>query len=203
MKCAIESDLITKVEQFHGHVCPGLAIGIRAAEHCLDVIGHDGDEDIVAVCETDMCGVDAIQFLTGCTLGKGNLVKRDYGKLAFSFFRRHDGKAVRMLFRQSGFGPDRDRFIELQKLSAQGKISAEEKAEQNHLYYAVHDHIMNQDMDKIYRIGQPLESVPKRAAILQSIVCEKCGERVMESRIRMFGGQKLCIPCFAEVEQKI
>ncbi len=203
MKCAIDYTLIKMVEDFHGHVCPGLAIGIRAAEHCLDVIGHDGDEDIVAVCETDMCGVDAIQFLTGCTLGKGNLVKRDYGKLAFSFYRRHDGKAVRMLFRQTGFGPDRDRFLELQKLSAQGKISAEEKAEQNRLYHAVHDYIMDQDMDRIYDIGEPREPAPKRAAILQSLVCAECGERVMESRIRRFAGRDLCIPCFSEVEQKI
>ncbi len=39
-----------------------------------------------------MCGVDAIQVLTGCTYGKGNLIHRDLGKMAFSFYRRTDGK---------------------------------------------------------------------------------------------------------------
>ncbi len=53
----------------------------------------------MAVVETDMCGVDAIQFLTGCTFGKGNLIHRDWGKNAFSFFRRSDGRAVRISLR--------------------------------------------------------------------------------------------------------
>ncbi len=46
---------------------------------------------MVALVETDMCGVDAIQFLTGCTLGKGNLIQRDSGKNAYTFVRRSAG----------------------------------------------------------------------------------------------------------------
>ena len=77
---------------FHGHLCPGLAIGIRAAELAQCELDNPSDDEIVAVVETDMCGVDAIQFLTGATLGKGNLIHRDYGKMAFSFFCRDTGK---------------------------------------------------------------------------------------------------------------
>lgn len=40
---------------FHGHMCPGLAIGVRAAEVALREIGpHSADEEVVAVVETDM-----------------------------------------------------------------------------------------------------------------------------------------------------
>jgi len=54
-------------QRFHGHMCPGLAIGIRMAEIALREIGpHSTDEEVVAIVETDMCGVDAIQYLTGC-----------------------------------------------------------------------------------------------------------------------------------------
>ena len=78
-------------------MCPGLAMGIRAAEVALEEIGpHSADEEVAAVVETDMCAVDAIQFLTGCTFGKGNLVHRDHGKSAFTFQRRSDGRAVRV-----------------------------------------------------------------------------------------------------------
>jgi formylmethanofuran dehydrogenase subunit E len=63
---------IDKVVEFHGHMCAGLALGIRAAEVGLAEVGpHAPDEEVVAVVETDMCGVDAIQFRTGCTFGKG------------------------------------------------------------------------------------------------------------------------------------
>ncbi len=57
--------------QFHGHICPGLLIGVRAAEFAqkhLDV-SQDYDEELVAIVETDSCGVDAIQAILGCTFG--------------------------------------------------------------------------------------------------------------------------------------
>ncbi|MGI9120370.1 MAG: FmdE family protein, partial [Acidimicrobiales bacterium] len=93
----IDADTMARVVDFHGHMCAGLAMGIRAAEVALDQVGaHAADEEVVAVVETDMCGVDAIQFLTGCTFGKGNLVHRDHGKNAYTFIRRSDGRAVRV-----------------------------------------------------------------------------------------------------------
>jgi len=84
MSESIGPDLVEATVAFHGHWCPGLALGIRASELALRDFGKAGDEEIVAVVETDMCGVDAIQFLTGCTFGKGNLIHRDYGKKAIS-----------------------------------------------------------------------------------------------------------------------
>ena len=70
----IPEEKIREAIAFHGHWCPGLATGIRVAELALREIGRAGDEDIVAVAESDTCAVDAIQVLTGCTVGKGNLV---------------------------------------------------------------------------------------------------------------------------------
>lgn len=71
----IEKTPSAGVVHFHGHLCPGLALEIRAADIALEKIGpHDGDEEVVAIVGTDACGVDGIQFLTGCTLGKGNLI---------------------------------------------------------------------------------------------------------------------------------
>jgi len=46
---------IESVRKFHGHMCPGLAIGIRAAQIALREIGpHSTDEEVVAIVETDM-----------------------------------------------------------------------------------------------------------------------------------------------------
>jgi len=70
----ISPELIEQTINFHGHSCPGLAIGIRASELALSQLERASDEEIVAVVETDMCAVDAVQFLTGCTFGKGNLI---------------------------------------------------------------------------------------------------------------------------------
>ena len=43
--------------------------------------------------------MDAVQFLTGCTIGKGNLILRDWGKQVFNFGRRSDGRMVRVALR--------------------------------------------------------------------------------------------------------
>ena len=100
MSCQIDPSIIERTIAFHGHSCPGLAIGIRAAEIALRELPDVDQASLVCVTETDMCGVDAIQFLTGCTYGKGNLIHRDYGKLAFSFHDRRSGRGFRLVFRR-------------------------------------------------------------------------------------------------------
>ncbi|MFH2059795.1 MAG: formylmethanofuran dehydrogenase subunit E family protein, partial [Pseudomonadota bacterium] len=79
MTCSINEKLIKETIAFHGHNCPGLTIGIRVAELALEKLDNNNKSDWVCVTETDMCGVDAIQFLTGCSFGKGNLIHKDFG----------------------------------------------------------------------------------------------------------------------------
>ena len=62
MPCTYSSEQIEKTIAFHGHSCPGLTIGIRAAELAHRRLGAADKSDPLAVVETDMCGVDAIQF---------------------------------------------------------------------------------------------------------------------------------------------
>jgi len=83
--------------KFHGHSCPGLAMGYRLAIAALDKLKsiRSEDEEIVVIVENDACGTDAVQFLSGCTFGKGNFVFKDYGKMVYTFFCRISGKAIR------------------------------------------------------------------------------------------------------------
>jgi formylmethanofuran dehydrogenase subunit E len=40
---------------FHGHDCPGLAIGIRVAQAALQAVGpHSAQNEVVAIVESDM-----------------------------------------------------------------------------------------------------------------------------------------------------
>ena len=89
--------------QFHGHKCPGLAIGYRAAVLAMEKLGlSEGsqDEELVCISENDACGVDAIQVITGCTAGKGNLIFHMTGKEAYSFYCRKSGKSIRPVFQR-------------------------------------------------------------------------------------------------------
>lgn len=168
------------VAAFHGHVCPGLAIGYRMTLAGLQRLGHDrsADEELVAVVENDACGVDAVQYLAGCTFGKGNLIFQDYGKQSYTLYDRARGAAVRVTaadsegMRQRGGGApgDRDRFVAW---------------------------LLEAPEDEVAIVRQVEVPPPPMARIRRSVTCSFCGERVMETRARMREGQAACIPCAA------
>jgi formylmethanofuran dehydrogenase subunit E len=202
MRCSIKKDLIDKTIAFHGHSCPGLVIGIRAAELALQRLGHPEGKDLVAVVETDMCGVDAIQFVTGCTFGKGNLIHKDYGKMAFSFYDRSGNRSFRAVLRPDISGNLGSELRSLAKKVDNGTASEEEHAQFKNLRGELQERYMNADLETMFIVTEPSYPVPKPARILQSLRCEACGEMTMESRTRRFDGKILCLPCFEKVEQK-
>jgi formylmethanofuran dehydrogenase subunit E len=202
MACSISKELIEKTITFHGHSCPGLAIGIRAAELALQKLAQVGKEDLVAVVETDMCGVDAIQFLTGCTFGKGNLIHKDYGKMAFSFYDRSKNVGFRAVLRPDISGDIGPELRSLMKKVETGTAGQEESSRVQKLRSTLQERYMKADLEEMFVVTDPALPAPKPARILASLKCEACGEMAMESRTRRFDGKTLCLPCFEKVEQK-
>ena len=166
--------------QFHGHSCPGLAMGYRMTKAALDHFSFDKfdkaeDEEMVAIVENDACGTDAVQFLSGCTFGKGNLIFKDYGKMVYTFYHRASGKAVR-ISRKASF---RAKLSDMQ-------ISSEERI--NLILTAP-----EKDIVQIEEINMP---EPEYSRIFDTILCEVCGESVVKSKTRILDGKNVCIPCF-------
>lgn len=188
---------IEEVIRFHGHMCAGLAMGIRAAQLALAEIGpHSADEEVVALVETDMCAVDAIQYLTGCTFGKGNLIHLDHGKNAHTFIRRSDGKAIRIAARPGALDPGdemRELFAKVQAKTA----SDEERGRFQAFQLARSQEILGAPVERLYTV-QELEDVqiPPRARLHASVACAECGEPTMETRIHRLQGRELCLTCF-------
>ena len=89
---------LQRVVDFHGHFCGGITIGYRAATEGLKRLGvaRAEDEEVVAIVENDSCAADAVQVITGCTFGKGNLFFQDHGKHVYTFALRPSGRAVRL-----------------------------------------------------------------------------------------------------------
>ncbi len=165
--------------EFHGHICPGLSIGYRAAKYGLKelAVNRADDEEVVAVVENDSCAVDAVQVLTGCTFGKGNLIFRDYGKMVFIFAVRKSGKFVRLYFK--GVEVDNaGNMTETERRAATVKLLMESKDEE------------------LFELTRPNSfSMPDTAEIHENIICDNCGERVMSTRITECGNRKLCESC--------
>ncbi|WP_243373086.1 FmdE family protein [Geotalea sp. SG265] len=162
------------IVRFHGHDCPGLAIGYRMAAAAMEALKamRAGDEEIVAIVENDACGVDALQCISGCTFGKGNLVFRDYGKQVYTLFNRADGRGVRVVYRGEGIPAE---------------LSGDRAARTAF--------ILGAPTELILSITEVTIAEPERAQSRPSVLCAWCGEEVMETRLREVAGERLCIPC--------
>ncbi len=184
------------VVKFHGHACPGLALGYRVARAAVRElnINRSEDEDLVCIVESDSCAVDAIQVITGCTFGKGNLIFKDYGKQVYTFYNRKTEKAVRISIDFEFKETDEERS--LWQRFMEGDNSAEvidfikkRKAEKM-------KKILEAPENEILKITYPNIKPPKEARIFKSVKCDSCGEKVAEIKARLLKGRILCIPCF-------
>ncbi len=182
--------------RFHGHSCPGLASGYRAATAAMDALGvtRPEDEDLVAICETNACGVDAIQVIAGTTAGKGNLIIHDYGKHAFTFYNRKDGKAVRVTFHRNEATEDDD-FAALRAGVFSGKATAQEEEKFHELMYKATVDVLHAPAEKIMNLEKITMEPPQKARVYASVTCESCGETVADAKTRNMNGKCVCIPC--------
>lgn len=179
--------------QFHGHLCPGLALGYRVAKAALRELKADRprDEELVAIVENDSCAADAIQFITGATFGKGNLIFHDYGKHVYTFYNRRTNHGVRISEDYRGFDND-GRFPELKNRQRAGEdVSRESQAYMMEKASA----ILKADEKEIMTITPVTAPPPHEARIRGSVRCSLCGEKFMESRGRVKNGKIVCIPC--------
>lgn len=169
-----------KCVAFHGHECGGLTIGYKAALLAIDLLKlasadgtHDSciseDEQIVCIAENDACGVDAIQVILGCSIGKGNLLFHMRGKQAFSFYNRNTGESVRLVLKKKPEGMTR---------------------EQSFAYY---QGCAPLDM---FDVKEATIRLPEAARIFDSYECTCCGETTGANWIRLQGDQKLCLDCY-------
>lgn len=155
---------------FHGHACGGLAVGYHAALYAMELLELEPseDEEVVCIAENDACGVDAIQAILGCTLGKGNLLLALRGKQAFNFYERKTGKSVRLV------------------LQYPENLSKEEKLEL--LYQG--------DYHDFFMVKETEFPLPEPARIFKSETCSKCGERTAENYLHLEKGKLLCESCY-------
>jgi len=181
---------------FHGHLCPGLTIGYRAASIAMERLGvsRGSDEELVGIVETDACGIDAFQYLTGCTLGKGNLIFRDHGKQVFTLVRRADGRGVRVALRGDALGADQER-TRLRARVMSGEAAEEERAEYQRGSTDRVFELLELPAERFGAVSDVQVELPPKAGSFPSVTCAVCGEGVMEPRARVRDGAPCCIPC--------
>lgn len=188
-------DFTTCVD-FHGHICPGLSIGYRAAKEGLKMLEENRavDEEIVAIVENNACGCDAVQVLTGCTFGKGNFIFRDHGKQVFTFLGRDSGKGVRLAM-QPDVLERPEEHQELMDKIREGTAGADERERFWTLHHQLSRDVLNTPIDRLFSKKWVDVELPPKAKIEPSIPCDVCGEPTMASKLREEDGRKRCREC--------
>lgn len=182
--------------EFHGHICPGLALGYKAAIIGLEMLGVERarDEELLVIVENDACGVDAIQLITGCTIGKGNLIYRDYGKQVYIFANRQTGETVRIAVKPNIMERDPNHRV-LQTKVMQGTATAEEKELFGQKHRELTEKIRQMDNEQFGKAEKIEFQLPEKAKIFNTIICAECDEGAMESRVRVKNGKMVCLSC--------
>lgn len=175
-----------KCVAFHGHECGGLTIGYKAALYAIKLLNLkevnqenrdcciSSDEEIVCITENDACGIDAIQVILGCSVGKGNLLFHMRGKQAFSFYNRKSGKSVRLVLKPRPQGMTR---------------------QESFAYY------QSLEPEELFEVKETTIPLPEPAQIFKSFICSCCGETASENMMRMQDGKMFCLDCYSNYDR--
>ncbi|MBW2144681.1 MAG: TraR/DksA C4-type zinc finger protein [Deltaproteobacteria bacterium] len=185
---------------FHGHICPGLSIGYRAARAGLDWLKEHRalDEELVAIVETNSCSTDAIQVLTGCTFGKGNLIFKDHGKHVFTLLGRQTGRGVRLSLKPGVISLNQRHRELFQKIKS-NSASEKEREEFLELHRQKSAEILEKPLEEMFTINPAQTALPAKAEIEPSNPCEECGEPTMRTKLVEKHGRSLCKDCRAKM----
>lgn len=178
--------LLQESVRTHGHLCAGQVLGVRMSMRGLGEVGigeprgKDRKKVIVFV-EMDRCATDAVQSVTGCSLGKRTMKFRDYGKMAASFLNLQSGRAVRVMAREDARQKAKQYFPEIRdKYAAQVEAYKVMKDEELFDVREVQIRLGAGDMP-----GRPQRKVP----------CAVCGEYVQDMREIRIDGEDFCRAC--------
>ncbi|WP_067089059.1 FmdE family protein [Methanobrevibacter curvatus] len=172
---------LDKVEKFHGHLCGGIVMGTKMTMLAMKELGFNLNEptkDLVVFVEIGRCMADAVQVVSGCTLGKGSLNLLDYGRFAGTFLKISTGEAVRIT-----------------DMDIQTQVPGESKEE-------LIERLTNTSNDVLFRIEKV--RVRLREGDLpghssdNKIVCPICGEIVKDNQHIIQNGVAYCKACVVE-----
>ena len=176
-------DISTKI---HGHICPGQVIGVRMSMLGLSLIDIDDPKGkdrkkLYVLVEIDRCATDAIQSVTGCSLGKRSMRWMDFGIMAATFVNLDTKKAVRITARE-----------ESRELANSYHPEIENKYKRQLAAYKV---MPQEDLFAIQEVNVNLPECDLPGRPMRKVQCAKCGDWVQDCRDIERDGKTLCRAC--------
>ncbi|CAK8710866.1 MAG: formylmethanofuran dehydrogenase [Candidatus Electrothrix sp. AW3_4] len=176
-------DISTKI---HGHICAGQVIGVRMSMLGLEHINIDDPKGadrkkLYVLVEIDRCATDAIQSVTGCSLGKRSMRWMDFGIMAATFVNLETGKAVRITARE-----------EARELSKKYCPEISEKYQRQLAAYRV---MPEEELFTVQEVKVSIPDCDMPGRPQRRVQCEQCNDYVQDCRDVEQEGRILCRAC--------
>lgn len=181
----IDKEMVELAVRLHGHLAPGLALGLRMSQIAMDRLGVSrGNKKLIGISETSRCLADAMQVYTGCTLGHGNAFIEDYGKLAMTIADTKTGRGIRVSLKNNAC--DLSPLME-QWMMRQGRLN---RAQEEELGFQL------MEMDERYLSVQDVEiNKAQNFESTRIVECLQCGDLVPEALSELIDGNIICRVC--------
>ena len=169
---------LAKAVEFPGHLCGGIAIGTKLAMYGLELLGMELNQvhkNLIVFLEIDRCMSDAVQSVTGCSMGKRTLKQMYYGKFAATFYNMDTGVALRIT--------DAD---------ANKKIKNNETKEEMISRFR---RTPPEELFKVTKVKLELGPGDMPGKPYITTFCSVCGEKVSDGRHVLRGGKPMCRSC--------
>lgn len=182
-----------RVVEFHGCYCLDIAVGYRVAKALLREMGDEvrNMKEVFAQIGSSTCAVDAIQKMTGCTLGKRNLILSDIGKPVYILQNGRTKNAVRAYVHYWDHFDQRP----LQELKAQAKVDESGKASLSAYLDDQINTILSLPEKDLFTLKHLTLDGPGMAGKFDALPCGKCGEYVNVDFLQTRAEHKICKEC--------
>jgi len=188
----------SKVVDFHGCYCLDIAMGFRVAQALVRAMGDELSDmkAVVAYVGTETCAVDAIQKVTGCTLGKRNLYLMKTGKPVYILQNTRTRYAVRAYCHYwDDF--DHEQLHQL-KTAARGQgVETEARKTFQAFFDLKMQDILNADESRLFFMKCIEMDAPRQSGKFHASPCSCCGEYTKDELLERQEGSSVCIECFS------
>ena len=195
-QCMLVNMDLKRISDFHGHLCPDLAIGARAVETALDYLQSKEElqSNLCVVAHNQTSALDVIQCLTGCTLGNQRLVVQDFGKHRYQFISGATGRAVDVRMKPVHFHLEGAYFDLEDKVQQQGGTLYEVARMQGIIGQWV-QWLTSMPAEALFSVEERCCELPALEVSSRYVQCIQCGDLVQQSKAVRLGGGLMCVSC--------
>lgn len=174
-----------QVIDFHGHTCPGIAIGFRIAQIAQRELGirPAPDAELLVTAETYSCALDAFQVLNKATIGRGSLKVDEKGKHVYTFHYTGTENILRISVKGEI----------LENITLPESFTSP-RQKQNWSLEKV-QYILSSSEDDFCKIQKNSGTIEKPSQAKIWGTCSNCGEAVKRDYAKVEGDRLLCASC--------